>query len=107
MSHKDKHAPLTRKEKRKAAITARNKRDSLVNDQAALHEQSEQSEREREDALNAQRAKASRASTDEAGHVVWSAKLQEVRNKLTGKKTMAKERWNRFAGTSGGGGRGL
>ncbi len=37
---------------------------------------------------------------------VWSAKTQEIRNRLTGKKTMAKDRWNRFAGTSGGGGKG-
>ncbi len=38
---------------------------------------------------------------------VWSAKTQMVRNRITGKRTKAKERWNRFAGTSGGGARGL
>lgn len=37
----------------------------------------------------------------------WSDKVSKVRNRLTGKKRESKERWNRFAGTSGGGGRGL
>jgi hypothetical protein len=37
----------------------------------------------------------------------WSDKVSTVRNRLTGKKRESKERWNRFAGTSDGGGRGL
>ena len=39
--------------------------------------------------------------------LVWSAKVGEVRNRLTGKKRASKERWNRFAGTSSSGARGL
>lgn len=39
--------------------------------------------------------------------MVWSAKTQEIRDRLTGKKRMSQDRWNRFAGTEGGGGRGL
>jgi len=34
-------------------------------------------------------------------------KVNAVRNRLTGQKRLSRERWNRFAGTSGGGGRGL
>lgn len=34
-------------------------------------------------------------------------KVAYYRNKVTGHKREAKERWNRFAGTSDGGGRGL
>lgn len=37
----------------------------------------------------------------------WSDKVSKVRNRLTGRKRDAKERWNRFAGTSDAGGRGL
>lgn len=37
----------------------------------------------------------------------WSDKVSSVRNRLTGKKRESKERWNRFAGTSDAGGRGL
>ena len=102
MSHKDKHQ--SHKEKRKAAIAARNKRDSRVNTEADIHEAALAEEREREEAL---RREALMRSTNADGEVVWSARLQEVRNKLTGKKRMANDRWNRFAGTAGGGGRGL
>lgn len=38
---------------------------------------------------------------------VWSAKTQEIRNRLTAGKRQAAERWNRFAGTEGGGARGM
>jgi hypothetical protein len=37
----------------------------------------------------------------------FTDKVSKVRNRLTGKRRESKERWNRFAGTSGGGGRGL
>ncbi|NCY26782.1 MAG: hypothetical protein EBX37_18710 [Alphaproteobacteria bacterium] len=37
----------------------------------------------------------------------WSDKVSKVRNRLTGRKRDAKERWNRFAGTGDAGGRGL
>ncbi|MFW0778245.1 MAG: hypothetical protein ACN2B6_11080 [Rickettsiales bacterium] len=34
-------------------------------------------------------------------------KVMSVRNRLTHKKRISRERWNRFSGTSGAGGRGL
>ena len=37
----------------------------------------------------------------------WSDKTVSIRNRLTGKKRASKERWNRFAGTSDAGSRGL
>lgn len=33
-------------------------------------------------------------------------RMQQIRNRVSGKKRAAKDRWNRFAGTSGSGGRG-
>ena len=45
--------------------------------------------------------------SDKKNKKEWSDKVSKVRNRLTGKKRESKERWNRFAGTSGGGGRGL
>lgn len=101
MAHKEQH--LSHKQKRKAAIAARNKRDNRVNIQADLHEENLQQDREREKELHEAELKR---TTDADGNVVWSARLQEVRNRLNGKKRMADDRWNRFAGTSGGGGRG-
>lgn len=38
---------------------------------------------------------------------IWSAKLQQIKDRNTGRRRAAKDRWNRFAGTSGSGGRGL
>jgi hypothetical protein len=37
----------------------------------------------------------------------WGDKVSVVRNRLTDKKRVSRERWNRFAGTASGGGRGL
>lgn len=65
-------------------------------------------DREREEELrDAALASARIAEKTSAGKPVWSAKLQEIRNRNTGRKREATERWNRFAGTEGGGGRGL
>lgn len=101
MAHKDKHAG--KHAAKKAAILARNKKHTLINEQAAFHEDSQRREREREAGVQ---DAALESSVGADGEVVWSAKLQEVRNRLTGKKRMAADRWNRFAGTAGGGGRG-
>ncbi len=38
---------------------------------------------------------------------IWSEKVSTIRNRLDGSKRTSKERWNRFAGTESGGGRGL
>jgi hypothetical protein len=65
-------------------------------------------DREREEELReAALASARIAEKTSAGKPVWSAKLQMIRDKNTGRERMAAERWNRFAGTEGGGGRGL
>ena len=39
--------------------------------------------------------------------MVWSSQVVSIRNRLTDKKRVSKERWNRFSGTSDAGGRGL
>lgn len=52
------------------------------------------------------RAKEEAEKKKKEEEVVWSAKMQSIRNRLTDRKRMAEDRWNRFAGTSGGGGMG-
>lgn len=37
---------------------------------------------------------------------VWSARVQEIKNLNTGRRRASQDKWNRFAGTSGAGGRG-
>ncbi len=46
-------------------------------------------------------------SAEVSGETAWGDKVAVVRNRLTDKKRVSRERWNRFAGTEGGGGRGL
>lgn len=67
-------------------------------------------EKEREEEmLAAQQASSRRASADKSrkAEPVWSARMQQIRNRNTGDLREAKERWNRFAGTAESGGRGL
>lgn len=54
---------------------------------------------------NAKRTQPGRSSPGK--NTKHSDKVSRVRNRLTGKKRVAKERWNRFSGTSDAGGRGL
>lgn len=96
----------TPKEKKKR-IMARNKRIQIINLMSAEHERQAE-----EGALEAPRhdpekaRKADRDRKDGEEEQPWSAKVGEVRNRLTGKKRAATDRWNRFAGTGDGGGRG-
>jgi plasmid maintenance system killer protein len=79
-----------------------------INQQAEVHGRNRDLDVEREEELRDAAAASSRAAAkDASGKPVWSAKLQMIRDKNTGRERMAKERWNRFAGTEGGGGRGL
>lgn len=94
------------KKARKLAQLLKNKRVQAINLQEGQLQRERDLEQEREEEVKA----ASRASSRNAkkpDNVVWSAKLQEIRNKNTGRKQMAQERWNRFAGTAEAGGRGL
>lgn len=90
---------------KKQIIRARNRKNQLINQHAKQHEEEHQRRLDEEEEM---RQAAKRANPDtEVDEVAWSAKMQEVRNKLTGRKRMAKERWNRFAATAAAGGKGL
>jgi len=91
---------LDRKLKKKI-IRARNRRNQLIFQHAQQHEDNQEQQRSDEEG---RQAKGSPDNT--VDDVVFSAKMQKIKNKITGKKRMAKDRWNRFAGTSGGGGKG-
>ncbi len=86
---------------KKKIIRARNKRNQLIFQHADQH--ADVADQQIADG-EAQREKRDPDNTVE--DVVFSAKMQTIKNRLTGKKRMAKDRWNRFAGTSGGGGQG-
>lgn len=99
----------SRKDK-KARIRERNKRHHIVNLMAWEHEAQAESgmlEAPRVDPEKEREKSRERKRGEDEEEMVWSARVGKVRNRLTGKKRAAKERWNRFAGTSAGGGRGL
>lgn len=89
---------------KKHLILMRNRKQQRIREHMLLHEQSRQIAREAQEA-------GYELITATPDNVVKEptgcARLHEVRDKLTGRKTMAKERWNRFAGTAAAGGRGL
>ena len=60
-----------------------------------------------EEARKRDNAKAMAPKREHNASPEWTDKVSKVRNRLTGKKRDSKERWNRFAGTSDAGGRGL
>ena len=105
------HPPETARKHKKLAQLLKNKRVQAINLQEGQLARGRDLEKEREEdvkeAGRAASAKGAAAKRNQPGNVVWSAKLQEIRDKNTGRARMATERWNRFAGTEGGGGRGL
>ena len=60
-----------------------------------------------EDERGRQQKKTILSEAKKEDDLVWSAKVGEVRNRLTDKKRASKERWNRFSGTDSAGARGL
>ena len=105
MSHHSHHVD---KKHKKLAQLLKNRKQQGIQEQADALNRERDLDREREEEIRAASAKSSRGAAKTAdGKPVWSAKMQEIRDKNTGRKTMAKERWNRFAGTESGGGRGL
>ena len=103
------HHHADKKHKKLAAIlNARRHQNIIQNEDEHALERNLEKEREEE------RKKASLASSrnaaqkkSQAAEPAWSARMQQIRDRNTGRMRMADERWNRFAGTESGGGRGL
>jgi hypothetical protein len=103
MSDDHKH----QKHLKKKLQQAKNRRAQIIFQHAELHARERELDQEREDELReAARAASKRGAEAKKGQPAWSAKMQEIRSKLDGKKRMAEGRWNRFAGTEGAGGMG-
>lgn len=91
--------PETRKEKKKAIVEKNRQNFIKLN----MHTEAVRNSAAASAAATAPSGGVPAAAAEE---VVWSAKLDMIKNRITGRKQMATDRWNRFAGTSGGGGRG-
>jgi hypothetical protein len=96
------HKPLTKKQK----IRLRNKKNQMIFQHARIHQAEHdritEEDLERRQSREDGKTKEQRAEEKEA----WSAKTQMIKNRITGRKTKAKERWSRFAATSDSGSRG-
>jgi hypothetical protein len=86
-------------DEKKKKIRERNKRNWMIFQHAELH-------REQVD-IGAPEIQGKIADqTVKKDEKIWSAKLSTIRNRLDNSKRLTDDRWNRFAGTEGGGGRG-
>jgi type IV secretory pathway TrbL component len=107
MSHKE---HKEEKKLRKLAHLLKNRRTQAINLQEETLARGRELEKEREEKVKEAGRSASSKSAfakRQEAQPAWSARMQEIRNKNTGRARMASERWNRFAGTEEGGGRGL
>lgn len=84
----------------------RNKRDLLMKQLVEGVQDEQERLREREEERKKRDARIS-AAAGASPDSPWMAKAHEARNRLTDQKRASAERWNRFAGTMDGGGRGL
>jgi hypothetical protein len=100
----DKHSKKHKKQQLLAKHRHQQQNQQMIDDQARGRDLDQERE---EEMRAASLANARIAEKTSDGKPVWSAKLQMIRDKNTGRTRMATERWNRFAGTEGGGGRGL
>jgi hypothetical protein len=101
----DKH---TKKLRRHQQIL-KNRHLADINLQAAVHERNRDLDREREEELREAGVAASRAHAkgNASKQQDTFRKLDEIKQKNSHRTRLANERWNRFAGTENGGGRGL
>ncbi len=91
------------KKEKKKALVKKNLKDQQIFEAMRLRDLEAERVEELEKAQR-QRPAGKEGKKDE---LLWSEKVNTLRNRLTGQKRDSKERWNRFAGTEGGGGRGL
>lgn len=84
---------------KKKLVQLRNKKNQRIFQHAAQHRDEHERQLEDEQALLTPKKDSRTREQREGDEEVWSAKVQQVRNRLTDKKRDAKDRWNRFAGT--------
>jgi hypothetical protein len=95
-------AVMNKRKLKKLQRMKRNRKIQLIMLHAAQHQ--EVQDQVRDD--DAKRCSPKEVIKNDENKEIWSAKTQKIKNKLTGKKRKAKDRWNRFSGTAGGGGKG-
>lgn len=91
---------------KKKLVLLRNRRNQRIFQHAREHKaEHDRIVGDEQSMLNPERPEKTREEREEDDKV-WTEKVQKVRNKLTNKKSDAKDRWNRYAGTSDAGSKG-
>lgn len=90
---------------KKAIIRKRNKRDFII--RKMLEDKERENERASEQEELAMESFKDHYAVPSVHGDDPQARIAQYRNMITGKKRASRERWNRFAGTESGGGRGL
>lgn len=99
MSHPPEHPHHETKQEKKKKQREKNRRDWVFFRQA-------EELRENVDIGTPKRDEKPRDHKQQGEEKLWSSKLSTIRNRLDNSKRLSQDRWNRFAGTTDGGGRG-
>lgn len=92
------------KKAKKKLQQLKNRKNAIIFQHAEQHERNRDLDREREENIREAAKKSTRsAANNKVQGPVWSEKMQNIRNKISGSERMAKDRWNRFSGTDGAG----
>lgn len=104
--HQNKHHT---KKLHKLAQLLKNRHTRDINQQAEVHARGRELEKEREEELKSSALASSRGSAakKKAANPDTYRKLDEMRRTNSHRTKVVQDRWNRFAGTEAGGGRGL
>ena len=91
------------KKEKKQQIRAQAHRMRLLQRHASLHQEARDDFYEGQAELLEAQHQTALLEEAKAEEPAWSARTQIIRNRLTGQKRAATDRWNRFAGTESAG----
>ncbi len=91
------------KKEKKELIRARVRKVQLLARHSLQHQEARDEFYEGQAAMLEAQHDAALIEESKGEEEAWSARTQQIRNRLTGQKRSATDRWNRFAGTSSAG----
>lgn len=105
-NHHNNHHHLTKKEKKKAQLK-KNQFNQMLYNLVRLRVHEAKRIKDLGEALEKAKNKSQREQEKKDDKKeIWSVKVSTIRNRLSDRKRTSDDRWNRFAGTEDGGGRG-
>jgi cytidylate kinase len=94
------------KKNKKELLRTHARKTEMLRRVGLLHQQTRDHAQEEQAAMLEAQHEASLREEAAPEQEAWSARTQMIRNRLTNQQRKSTDRWNRFAGTSGGGGMG-